>query len=219
MTRIPARAAVAALRLAFVLVLLAMPHTGVNALSNPPFLPVEIYVAWYKADCSGATTPARGGTSFHVSSQNGRAVAGSAVGPNGAAAAAGADDLSVGPQFDPNTGYTPVKLGEIVGLDSIVSLKGLGTSAAAAGGWAGELLTDLFSASGHVGSCSASVQLSFNNPNAFPVLLNMDIRLHAFSAAGNEAATNPFGYPGKADIGGGDLDRSGDGVATNTLHD
>jgi len=211
MTKIPALAP-----LVFVLVLLATPHARVKASSDPPFLPVEIYVAWYNADCSGATTP---GSSFQVSSKNGAAVAGSSIGPNGAAAAAGADALSVGPQFDPNTGYVPVKLGEIVGPDSVVSLTGLGTQASAAGGWAGVLLTDLFSASGHVGLCKASVRLSFSNPNAYAVLLNMDIRLHAFSAAGNEAATNPFGYPGKADIGGGDLDRSADGVATNTLYD
>lgn len=71
-------------------------------------------------------------------------------------------------------------------------------------------------------SCNTSADISFLNPNPYPVPLIMDERINIYSSAGNEAATDPitgakFGYPGSATIGGDHSANSGGGIETHAV--
>ncbi|HEV2195635.1 MAG TPA: hypothetical protein VGR55_08635 [Candidatus Acidoferrum sp.] len=71
-------------------------------------------------------------------------------------------------------------------------------------------------------SCGVTAQFSFSNPNPYPVPLILDERVNIYSAAGNEAATDPvtgakFGFPGSASIGGAHPADSGGGIETHRV--
>jgi hypothetical protein len=200
----------------------------VTASFEGGYSPVGVYVASHDAPCNGSAANGDG-TSVRINSSDDTGVGsgGSAIsvipsggGGNPASAVATTDRLST-PLSAPST---PTKVGDIVGATSLVTFEGFGGGGSAQGGF------DLFPCppvicglplAANV-SCSVNAEISFLNPNPYPVPLILDERINIYSAAGNEAATDPisgviFGYPGSATIGGDHRADSGGGIETHTV--
>lgn len=193
------------------------------------YLPVRVYMSSYGATCSGQVQPSGPGSSFTATSDTGQAAAGSATSSldqaiGGLAAIASGLSDSVSPSL-PAAG-TPVQVGTLTNARSRTFVGGIGASALARGGYALSLNPDseTFGASALQASthCSMSgLQLSFSNPNPYSVPLAVDARQHVFLATGDQAATDPFGFPGIAStsltVGDGNVTDLGGEGGTSTI--
>ena len=199
----------------------------VTASFEGGYSPVGIYVVSHNAPCNGSAANGDG-TFVRIKSNDDTGVGGGgsaiSVIPSGGgnpASAVGTTDRLSTPLSAPST---PTKVGDIVGATSLVTFEDLGGGGSAQGGF------DLFPCppvicgvplAANV-NCGVSAEISFLNPNPYPVPLILDERINIYSAAGNEAATDPIsgvklGYPGSATIGGDHRADSGGGIETHTV--
>jgi hypothetical protein len=186
-----------------------------SAQSSPPIQPIGIYFVNPSATCQASAGESRNAqSSGKQTNEVGQGISWGSTGtltfgvgdPALASFSAGA----VNPSGILQNGIYLVKIGELAGPGSQVSLRNIGASAKAKAGWAydpgdpvSQALQPLFPFSAQPADvfCQIGESLMFSNPNPFPVQLIIDDQLRAFAAASNDAAVDPisgvvFGFPG-----------------------
>ncbi|HJU12108.1 MAG TPA: hypothetical protein VJ728_14585, partial [Candidatus Binataceae bacterium] len=198
------------------------------------YLPVTVSVSGYGVSCSGEVRNADLSEGKFAGASETSAPASGNVTSSLSGAVGGLAAVATGnsDQLIPILAVvnTPVEVGKITGLESKLIVEGIGVSTLSYGGY-GLTLIGLTADSETFGAfnlpadshCSEPdpLRLSFSNPNPYAVPLAADARQNVFLATGDQAATNPFGFPGVAStnlvVGNGNVtDISGDG-GTSTI--